>query len=288
MRRVTTTALATALLFVALAPPAAAQSWRTVAKARQLRGQDFLEVNVEFAVGKFELTRSPDALLYRFESRYDEDLFRLHSNYIESGNSGALRIDIEDRDGVNIQRLRDYDDEAGSLKLGLTGDTPIDLNLKLGATEARLDLGGLKLRNIVFETGASNSQVRFSEPNSEVAESCIFKAGAAALELRELGNSRCRTISVSGGVGAIELDFSGDWKEDANADINVGLGGIELHIPAELGVRIEKNTFLMAFDAPGFEKQNGGVYLSRNWDTASRRLTINVSGALGGISVARL
>lgn len=288
MTRARMTLLLAGLIMAGAATPATAQSWRTVAKARQLRAQDYLEVDVEFAVGTFELTRSPDALLYQFESRYDEDVFRLRSNYLESGDRGTLRIGIDGEDDIDIQRLRDYDDEAGSLNLGLSGAIPVSLHIQLGAAEARLDLGGLRLRDVVYETGASDSEISFSEPNAEEAESCVFKAGAASLEIRNLGNANCRRVEVAGGVGSIELDFSGEWRSDAETEINVGLGGIELHIPAELGVRVEKRTFLMTFDAPGFEKRGGDVYLSRNWDTAARKLTIKISGALGGITIARL
>lgn len=287
MWRAVRTLLPSVLLLAVTALPAAGQSWRTIAKARQLRGQDFLEVNIEYAVGKLEVGKGPSALLYRFESRYDEDIFRLQSNYLESEGRGTLRIDIAGENDIDIKRMRDYDDKAGNLKLDLSPTIPVALNVEMGAAEARLDLGGLRLRGVTLQTGASDTEIHFSQVNPEVAETCIFKAGAASVEIRQLGNSNCQRISVSGGVGAIDLDFSGDWKHDAAADINVGLGGIELRVPAELGVRIEKNTFLMAFDAPGFEKQNGGVYLSDNWDTADRKLTINIRGALGGITVAR-
>ena len=287
MSRGMRTLSATVLLLAITALPASGQSWRTMAKARQLRGQERLEVNIEYAVGRLEVSKGPTAFLYRFESKYDEEVFELQSNYLESESRGVLRIDIAGENDIDIKRMRDYDDEAGVLKLALSPMIPVELNVEMGAAEAHLDLGGLRLSGLTLQTGASDTEIRFSQRNPEVADSCIFKAGAASVEIRQLGNSNCRRISVSGGVGAIDLDFSGDWNHDASADINVGLGGIDLRVPAELGVRIEKNTFLMAFDAPGFEKQARGVYLSRNWDTADRKLTINISGALGGITVAR-
>lgn len=268
--------------------PAAAQSWKTVAKSRQLRSQDFLEVKINYAVGHFELKRGPDKLLYRLNSRYDEEAFRLTSSYLESEGRGSLRIDIEGHEDVDLKNLKDYDFEAGNLSVDLTGATPLVLGMKFGAAEARLDLGGLRLQELTLETGASDTHVRFSERNRDVAEHCTFKAGAAQFRVDDLGNSRCRRINVSGGVGTLSLDFSGDWDHDATGDINVGLGTIDITVPAELGVRIERSTFLMSFDAPGFEKQDGGVWLSRNWDTAKHQLTLSVSGALGAIKVARL
>ncbi len=271
----------------AVAGPAAAQSWKTVAKSRQLRGQESLDVSIHYAVGRFELSQGPGGQLYRINSTYDEDAFQLTSSYIESRGRGSLRIDIEGHDEVDLGNIKDYDFEAGNLSVSLNGSTPVSLAMKFGAAEARLDLGGLRLQELTLETGASDTHVRFSERNRERAEHCTFKAGAAQFRVDHLGNSRCGRISVSGGVGTLSLDFSGDWDHDATADINVGLGTIDISVPGELGVRIERSTFLMSFDAPGFEKQDGGVWLSRNWDTAKHHLTLSVSGALGGIKVSR-
>lgn len=280
-------ALAIALV-AATASQTAAQTWRTEAKARQRRGQEFLDVKVTYAVGQFELKRGPDRLLYRLDSRYDEEIFTLRSNYLESQSRGSLRVEIDDPGDVDIRHLKDYDYNGGNLTLDLSGAIPLALDLEMGAVEARLDLGGLQLQSISLQTGASDTRVSFSEPNRQAAEFCTFKAGAASFKVEELGNSGCRRMSVSGGVGTLTLDFSGDWTYDATGDINVGLGTVEIRVPAELGVRIEKSTFLMSFDAPGFVKQDGGVWLSRNWDTAENRLTLSVSGVLGGVEIDRI
>ncbi len=272
---------------LAVSAPASGQSWKTIAKARQHQGQDALDVRIKYAVGHFELGRGPDGLLYRLNSRFDENAFKLRSNYLESAQRGKLSIELEGHDRIDLGDFKDYDVKAGSLRLELSNRTPLNLRMELGAVEARLDLGGLRVQELGLETGASDTQISFSEPNPVEAGHCSFKAGAASLKIEALGNSNCRNLSVSGGVGALTLDFSGDWKHDATGEINVGLGAIEIRVPAELGVRIDRRTFLMAFDAPDLVKQDGGVWLSRNWETAKRRLTLSVSGALGGVEVAR-
>ncbi len=281
-----TASILAALLVLVTAAPLAAQSWRTESKSRQNRGQDFLDVRIKYAVGRFNLERGSDRLLYRVNTRYDEDVFDLRSDYFESDGHGSLRIEIEGLDN-DWDFDDDYEYEGGSLSVGLPSNTPLAVNIKLGAAEADLDFGGLNLEKLVYETGASDTHIRFSEPNRGTAEYCSFKAAAAAFRVDDLGNSRCERISFSGGVGDLELDFSGEWKHDATADINVGLGGIEIRVPDDLGVRVEKSTFLMSFDAPGLVEQGDGVWLSRNWDDARHHLTITVSGALGGIKIAR-
>jgi hypothetical protein len=274
-----------ALLVAASAASAGAQTWRTVSKSRQFGSQDYLDVSIEYAVGRFELKKGSDRLLYRLNSKYDEEVFRLRSSYMQSDGHGRLRIDLDGRE--DWKHLKDYDLEAGSLNVDLTDATPIALHVKIGAAEAVLDLGGLMLEEVLYETGASDTHISFSEPNRVTAEDCTFKAGAAEFTVEQLGNSGCRNIEFAGGVGEIRLDFTGEWDHDASSQIKVGLGSIEIRVPAELGVKIHKSTFLMSFDAPGFEK-HGGDYYSGNWDTAAHRLVIEISGAFGSIEVDRV
>jgi hypothetical protein len=279
--------LAGLLALGAAAGSAAAQTWTTVAKSRMWRGQESLEVKIEYDVGRFEVGRAPDHLLYRLEARYDTETFELTSNYLESSGRGTLAIDMEGHDAVGVEDIRDYDWEEGRLRVELPPALPTTLNMKLGAVEAALELGGLRLREVSLQVGASDAQVRFDLPNPGAAEFCAFEAGAARLAVEGLGNSGCRSITISGGVGQLALDFSGEWGYDATADINVGLGGIEIRVPREIGVRIKKSTFLMSFAASGFDKRDGGVWVTPNWDAAEHRLTLSIGGALGSIKVAR-
>ena len=42
---------------------------------------------------------------------------------------------------------------------------PLDLDLQLGAAEARLNVGGLAVSRMRVETGAADARLNFSEPN---------------------------------------------------------------------------------------------------------------------------
>ncbi len=265
-----------------------AQSWRSDGVTRRRQGEESLDVKIEYAVGRFELSpMTGGELLYRLSTRYDEEAFDLYSSYRQRHNRGRLRIDLEGREDFELNSLRDYDIEAGALELHLTDGVPVSLSIELGAVEADLELGGLRLTDIDVQIGASDARISFSEPNLEVAESCSFKVGAAVFEIESLGNSGCRDLEFAGGVGAMTLDFSGDWNHDARGEIKVGLGTVEIRVPAEIGVRLERETFLVSLEAPGFTKGDD-VWVSRNWAEASHRLELKLSGALGTIRVDRI
>ncbi len=280
-------ALSAVALAVA-ASPASAQDWRTLATARQSQGEEFLDVRIKYAAGRFEITKGTDRYLYRLASRYDAEAFDLRSDYRESESGGRLRVELEGEKHLHFKDLKRYDIEAGSLRLAISGTTRLALDLELGAVEAVLELGGLKLQQIRLKIGASDMQIRFSEPNPEEAEECSFKVGAAAFAVEGLGNSGCRNITFKGGVGSTLLDFSGEWQHDAEVNIEVGLGSLEIRVPSELGVRIERNTFLMGFDAQGIWIHEGNTWTSENWGQGSHDLTIHVRGALGTIEVAQI
>lgn len=267
--------------------PAAGQSWRTEDVSRQRRGEERLDVKIRYAVGRFEVRPISDGTLYRIQSRYDEEMFDLYSNYRLSDGRGRLRIDLEGRDEIEIGNIGDYEEKAGRLELEISDATPVSLNFELGAVEAVLELGGLRLNELRLATGASDMTVRFSKRNPEVAERCEFKVGAARLQVELLGNSGCRALTFHSGVGTVTLDFSGAWGHDARCDIKVGLGSIEIRVPEELGVRIERSTIFMSFEAPGFWKGDD-AWVSQNWSEAENRLELNVSGALGSIKVVRI
>lgn len=259
----------------ALATPAAAQDWRSITTFRQLADEEMLRVDVEYGAGRFEVGPGPGNLLYRANLRYDADVFRPITSY---GN-GRLRLGFE---GGSI---RGRNLKAGHLQLLLGQRVPLDLSLKFGAAEADLELGGLRIREAQISTGASRTDVAFSQPNPEVCRSLRLEVGAAQFQARGIGNLNAERMTVSGGVGEVTLDFTGRWRTNLTADIDMGLGALNIRVPRGLGVRVRKSGILASFDSQGLVKR-GDVYFSEDWDRADHRLTINIDAALGAIRLA--
>lgn len=259
----------------ALATPAAAQDWRSITTFRQLADEEMLRVDVEYGAGRFEVGPGAGNLLYRANLRYDADVFRPITSY---GN-GRLRLGFE---GGSI---RGRNLKAGHLQLLLGQRVPLDLSLKFGAAEADLELGGLRIREAQISTGASRTDVAFSQPNPEVCRSLRLEVGAAQFQARGIGNLNAERMTVSGGVGEVTLDFTGRWRTNLTADIDMGLGALNIRVPRGLGVRVRKSGILASFDSQGLVKR-GDVYFSEDWERADHRLTINIDAALGTIRLA--
>ena len=264
-------------MMATLAAPAGAQDWRTVTSFRQRADEAALDVHVRYGAGRLLIGPSTaGGELYRVGLHYDSDLFDPITEYA----TGRLEVGVEGT-GRSI-RLRN--NEAGELDLRLSPDVPLDLDLDFGAVEADIELGGLRIREVSVETGASETEMSFSQPNPVACERLQVSMGAAALRIEGLANANCSDIDVDGGVGDMTLDFSGEWRGDMEATIDMALGSLTLIVPEGVGVRVEKDTFLTDFDGARFEKRDD-VHYSTNWETATHRLKVDLSGAFGSINV---
>ena len=262
---------------VLLAGAAEAQSWRTVTMSRQLSNRQEVRVFVKYGAGRLSVASSDEGLLYRMHLRYDEDLFEPVAEY----EGSTLRLGIESVGrNVRIGRRR----QSGELDLTLAAGVPMDLDLEFGAVRAELDLGGLALTDLDLSTGASESTVLISEPNSASMSVARFEVGAADLTARHLGNLNAERIEFDAGVGRLTLWFTGSWQQDARVSVDMGIGALELRFPQGLGVRLRKDSFLTSLDPQGLVKR-GDEYYSLDWDDAERRVTIDLDAAFGSVKV---
>ena len=160
----------------------------------------------------------------------------------------------------------------------------LTLAVTLGAVDGDLELGGLRLTDLALQAGASRATVRFSQPNATRCRAARFQAGAAELSVLGLGNSRCDRIAVEGGVGRVTLDFAGIWTSNSHVVVKMALGEVALRLPRQVGVRITLDRFLSTFEPQGLVRR-GTSYLSPGYDQMSRHVDIDVTTAVGGVTL---
>lgn len=267
---------ATITALALLAPrPALGQDWHTTSFARQVDGEQNLRVHVEYGAGRLNIEPAGAGTLYRANMRYDAEVFTPRVRYAD----GRVRFGIEGTSGGGSRNLKEQ-----QLDLRLTPDVPVQLELAFGAADATIELGGIRVQSAEIKTGASRTVLRVSSPNREQCERLEIEVGAARFEAQALGNLNAQRLSLTGGVGEVILDFTGDWQRDLEATIGMGLGSLTLRVPTGLGVRIVKEGLLASFDSQRLTKR-GNVYYSENWDNATHKLSLEVDAALGSIRV---
>ncbi len=265
------------VLGLSVVDAASGQNRRTVTMSRQVEDEQNLEVNVEYAAGRFSVGPAGAGVLYHMQIEYDEGVSEPLAEY----RGSSLRIGVESLG----RRVRLGGDRAGTMELALSRDVAMDLNMDFGAVRAEIDLGGIPLTRLEINTGASQTLIDISQPNPETMSQASMDVGAAEFTVRNLGNLNTSEIEIDAGIGDIELGFTGEWQQNARVSVDMGLGSLVLRFPRGLGVRLEKDTFFTSLDSEGLVKQ-GDTYYSLDYDEAEYQIIIDVDAAFGSIRVA--
>lgn len=276
--------LAAALVVISLPAHAQGPLWRTVTMSRQLRDTMPQRIRVMYGAGTLQLRGTQDPLLYAMRLRYDERRVAPVHRYDAEQRSTVLGLESAGR-GLPTSG-GDRDDESGQLDLALPTSVPLDLDLELGGTKSALELGGLALRSLRLECGATDASLLFSTPNRTRMRDLEIDVGAADFSAVLLGNANAEQIRLRGGVGVVDLDFGGTWTQDMNVVARLAVGKLTLRIPSDVGVRLEVQRVAAGFEHDGFVKRDDAWY-SENYETARYKLRLRAETYFGKIDIQR-
>lgn len=202
----------------------------------------------------------------------------------EEGKIGRLHIESKKKSNIN---LKDLGDNENVWKLGFTDRIPLDFQLDFGLGSGDLNLSGLKLSDVNIDAGLSELKIIFDKPNPEKIEHFSIDSGLGELEVEGLLNANFKRFTYDGGLGSSELYFTGEMKQNAEAEISVGLGSLEIYLQEGLPVKVYyEKSFLSAVDLEDFRQIDKGEYVSCNWDDdADVSLILELEVGLGVISV---
>ena len=257
--------------------------WRSLDVSRQLRDSAPQRIKVQYGAGRVDVRGTDAPLLYGMHLRYDElRAVPLH-RYDAEQHSAVLGLESRSSTARVASGGRT---QSGELRLQLPRTVPLDLDLEFGGAEATLELGGLSLQSVRLECGATDATLNFTAPNRAHMRELVVDVGAASFTALRLGNANADNIRVRGGMGAVDLDFSGSWQRDLSVVTRVGIGKTTLRVPEDVGVRLEIQRVAAGFDHEGMVKR-GDAWYSRNWDTARRKLRIRAETVFGALELER-
>ncbi|GAA4453993.1 hypothetical protein GCM10023189_19900 [Nibrella saemangeumensis] len=89
-------------------------------------------------------------------------------------------------------------------------------------------------------------------------------------------------------AGAADIDVKlGSRADQTDVDIQAGVASVTLRIPQAVGCKVEKEGALNVNNLDGFNKIGGGVFLSPNYDQATKKVNIRFQGGVSKFSVER-
>ncbi|MGQ9516014.1 MAG: toast rack family protein [Anaerolineae bacterium] len=165
-------------------------------------------------------------------------------------------------------------------------ERPMVLKVNAGAYDGYWELGGVPIQELEINQGASRSTLNFTLPNPMIMERLILRTGAADLEMAHLGNARFRHLTFQGGASAYTLDFTGQWTEDAAAEIIVGVASLRLIMPADLAVQVNVQKTLGTIQTDPDFIRDGRLYRTLAWEAGGGpRLEITIIAGLADIQL---
>jgi hypothetical protein len=248
---------------------------------RQLHGETRLTARLEYAAGNLQIEPAAETQLYRMDLAYDDGRYTPISDYDAQSGTVLLGLKPAGEGGVRVVSRNQLSQVAA---VGLSPKVNLALALTLGAVEAQIELGGLRVTSLDLKTGASRTTIQFSRPNAARCQQATFSAGAAEVSVIGLGNSRCDEIEFEGGIGKVILDFGGAWTSSARVEVKMAVGELTLRLPRNAGVRVRMDKFLSSFEPAGLVRRDQ-AFESRNYAQAERHLDLDLTTAMGGVNV---
>jgi hypothetical protein len=104
---------------------------------------------------------------------------------------------------------------------------PFELEIEGGGYKGTWELGGLPITELEAQTGAGSAAISFALPAKKPMRKFELQAGAGKARVDGLLNTGFEKMKVEGGVGALELRFTGEkLQRDAGAKVKTAVGRI--------------------------------------------------------------
>jgi hypothetical protein len=229
-------------------------------------------LSISFGAGKLRLSPGAENLV---EGTVVYNVESMKPEVIESGS----HVEIKQGNLNSLPPVKDIKNEW-DLKLG---GMPMDLAISAGAYEGKIDLGGLALRSLNVQDGASHVELAFSKPNPVEMSILQYSTGASDVKLTDLANANFSTIKFSGGAGNFTLDFGGDLRRDAVVTIDSGFGNVSLIIPKDVSAKVTVESAAVNINHGSGWTQNGKEYTQEG---NGRTLTFIVKMAAGNLLIS--
>lgn len=247
-----------------------------------------LDVQLDLAAGRFEISpgRVPDGVVVTYQGQYDENKYDFSQEFDQRGDNGKFTFSSE----VRSSRSNRISGEKNSWAFSFSPEVDCRFDVEIGAAETIFDFSNLKISELSLAIGAADATIDFAKPNKTRIADLKIDAGACDLEIINLANARFELLTFDGGLGDFTLDFTGNFDYEAEAQINVGLGSIDIILPPDIAVRLEtEENWFNSIDIPkrNFDKVRGrdGVWETENWDSAPGRLTLILDVGMGSADI---
>jgi len=242
-----------------------------------------LKVSIKFGAGKLDLISGHEDV-FEGSFQYDKSILRPDIRYETLGETGILTL------SQSIKKNLDLPFPYKNIwNLKLPSGIPVQLYINTATYSGDIDLTNLQIENFHLNSGASQTNIIFNQPNLIDLKNINIKTGASTIKMLGLANANFNEINFTGGAGSYAFDFSGNLTKKSKVSINAGAAKIILKIPSSMGTKIIFRNFPASkLDVRGFIKINEQTYISPEYGKSAEELDIEIKGGLLDVEVISL
>ena len=196
---------------------------------------------------------------------------------------GVLRVTTEAGNGWRLDARTTQSDEpvvnasGRALALDVTGGARWN-PFSLGRHGWDLTLPTSELRDLSFAIFAADGQIEL--PDAQIGRLALkVNAGRAVVDLTDASIADLDAV-----VNVGQLVITLPAGNDLTGTLQVGGGDLRICAPADLGLRVSSRGTGESFSV-GDDEQNGGVWLSPNYRSATNRADLSVSTSFGAVDI---
>lgn len=244
---------------------------------------DSLKVTIKFGAGKLGLI-SGEEDVFKGNFQYDKSILKPDIRYKILGGSGILTLSQSIKKDLHLPFPY-----KNIWNLKLPSGVPLQLYINTATYNGDVDLTNLQIEDFYLNSGASQTNIVFNQPNLIDLKNINIKTGASTIKMLGLANANFNEMNFTGGAGSYTFDFSGNMTKKSKVNINAGAAKIILKIPSNMGTKIIFRNFPASkLDVKGFIKINDQTYISPEYGKTAAELDIEIKGGLIDVEVISL
>jgi len=244
---------------------------------------DSLKMTIKFGAGKLDLISGQEDI-FEGNFQYDKSILKPNIRYEILGETGILTLSQSIKKDLNLSFPH-----KNIWNLKLPFGVPLQLYINTATYSGDINLTNLQIENLYLNSGASQTNIVFNQPNLIDLKNINIKTGASTIKMLGLANANFNEMNFTGGAGSYTFDFSGNLTKKSKVNINVGAAKIILKIPSNMGTKIIFRNFLASkLDVRGFIKINDQTYISPEYGKSAAELDIEIKGGLVDVEVISL
>lgn len=101
----------------------------------------------------------------------------------------------------------------------------------------------------------------------------------------DLSKINLHNLDIGTGAGKLDLDISGDYKQDVKVDIEGGVVKTVVYVPKSMGVKVKAEKGVGEVKADGFIVENENIYKNSKYKKTKYNMEVNIEAGVGGIII---